>query len=333
MRTFKRILKVLAILILVIAAVGFIFFPGKVNVERNIVIDKAPSETFSYVSDLKNWNQWSPWYKKDPNAKYEFENGSTGVGATLKWQSENKNVGTGSMTIAEQKPDSLIRMNLAMGGGTSLGYYRMTPEGEGTNFTWGFEFDAGANPLMRIMGHFMKGMVAEDFDAGLSQLKMNLESMEGKQTYQVEEVTVPALNYMYVSDSANIRNISERLGIDYGLIGQSMSKQRLQYSGAPFAIYYTASDTAWAFDAGIPVDKKGKNDGNVKAGERKEGKAVVVHYFGDYSGTVKAHAQASDYIEQNKKTVIGAPWEEYVTDPGVEKDTAKWQTDVYYPVQ
>jgi effector-binding domain-containing protein len=32
-------------------------------------------------------------------------------------------------------------------------------------------------------------------------------------------------------------------------------------------------------------------------------------------------------------TVIGAPWEVYVTDPMVEKDTAKWQTDIYYPVQ
>jgi len=38
------------------------------------------------------------------------------------------------------------------------------------------------------------------------------------------------------------------------------------------------------------------------------------------------------FIATNNKKIIGAPWEVYVNHPMVEKDTAKWQTDVYFPI-
>ena len=333
MNIFKRILKILAIIILVIAAVGFIFFPGKIHIERSVSINKPAALTYGYISDWKNWNNWSPWFKKDPNAKYEFGNVTTGVGATLKWQSEKREVGTGSMTFSELKPDSLVRIAMRMGGSEAGSYYRIVPEGETTIVTWAFDGDMGANPLLRIMGHFMKDMMANDFDSGLAALKILLESMEDKPAYQVEEVNIPAGNYLYVKDHANEKSISEHLGKDYNLIGMTLEKQQLQMAGAPFAIYYTEANSAWDFDAAILIDKKGKNDGDVKAGTRKEGKAVVVHYFGPYMGSYKAHNMAKDYIQKNNKTIAGAPWEVYVTDPGTEKDTMKWQTDVFYPVK
>ncbi len=333
MNLLKRIIKIFAILILIIAAIGFIFFPGKINMERSISINKSAHLTYNYISDLKNWNSWSPWYKKDPNAKYELDGVTNGVGSTLKWQSEKKEVGNGSMSFSELKPDSLVRIKMAMEGSEAGAYFRVEPEGENSKVTWGFEGDMGANPLLRIMGGLMKGMLESDFDSGLADLKKNLEAMEDVPEYKLEEVMVPAGNYLYVKDSANEQSIGEHLGKDYGMIGQAMGKQKLQMAGAPFAIYYTSNDNAWTFDAGMMVDKKGKDDGNVKAGERMEGNAVVVHYFGPYMGSAKAHKQAQEYIGKNNKTITGAPWEVYVTDPGMEKDTMKWQTDVYYPVK
>ena len=55
--------------------------------------------------------------------------------------------------------------------------------------------------------------------------------------------------------------------------------------------------------------------------------------FGPYELTAKAHTAIHEYIGAHNKKIIGAPWEVYVTDPGLEKDTAKWETDVYYPVE
>lgn len=178
MRIFKKIITVLAIIVLLIAAIGFIFFSSHIHVDRSVVINQRPDSVFSYISDMKNWNTWSPWYKKDPNAKYEFANGATtGVGAILSWKSENKNVGNGTMKITELKPDSIVRMDLIfMDSGVANSYYTVYPEGNGSKVTWGFDVDAGANPLMRIVGHFMDGMLGKEFEEGLKELKINLET-------------------------------------------------------------------------------------------------------------------------------------------------------------
>ena len=97
--------------------------------------------------------------------------------------------------------------------------------------------------------------------------------------------------------------------------------------------YLPENKTEWEMDAAIPVSGPGKDDGEIKAGKLKAGKAVMARFFGSYEQTGMAHQAADEFIKKNNKQVIGAPWEVYVTDPMVEKDTAKWETDIFYPVQ
>jgi Polyketide cyclase / dehydrase and lipid transport len=178
MRTVRKILFILAIIILVIAAVGFLFFPSHIHVERSTIINQKQSVVFNYVNNLDNWNSWSPWYRLDTTAKYHFEGVHLGKGAILRWESENKNVGIGKMTITESKPDSLIMQDLNfMDQGTAYSSFRLSTEDNSTKFTWAFDVEAGANPLFRIMGSFMDGMVGKDFEKGLSALKNNLENL------------------------------------------------------------------------------------------------------------------------------------------------------------
>ena len=49
-----------------------------------------------YITDLSNWQTWSPWEKLDPSIQFELAKPSSGVGAHQFWQSK---WGTGEMTI------------------------------------------------------------------------------------------------------------------------------------------------------------------------------------------------------------------------------------------
>lgn len=178
MRIFRKILIIIAVIMLVVAAVGLLFFPAHIHVERSTVINQKPSMVFNYVSDLHQWNNWSPWYKRDPNAKYIFAGPESGKGSSLSWESNVKDVGNGKMTITDAEPDSLIRQDLNfMENGVAKSSFRLSPEGEGTKITWAFDSDAGANPMMRIMGAFMDKFVGPDFESGLNSLKEKMESM------------------------------------------------------------------------------------------------------------------------------------------------------------
>lgn len=336
MKIVKKILIVIAVLLLLISAIGLIFFPAQIHVERSVVINKDVSTVYEQISNLKNFQSWSPWYDMDTTASYTYSGPESGAGQALHWDSKEKNVGKGSLTIAEVVEDSMVNMDLAMAGGGegAKAIYTLTPEGDATKMTWSMDMNAGMNPLMRIMGKFMDGMVGPDFEKGLNKLKARVETMPSlSSSITVEEVEVDDTEYLFVHGKANINNISQFLGASYGKIGAALGKQKLQMAGAPFAIYYSNSQTEWEMDAAIPVSGPGKDDGEIKAGKLKAGKAVMARFFGSYEQTGMAHQAANEFIKKNNKQVIGAPWEVYVTDPMVEKDTAKWETDIFYPVQ
>lgn len=336
MKIFKKILIVIAILLLVISAIGLLFFPSHIHVERSVVIDQNRSMVYDFTTDLKNYQQWSPWYELDTAAVYTYSNVTSGAGAAMSWESKVDKVGSGTMTITDVVKDSMVALDLNfMKNGVAKGSYFYSDEGSGTKMTWGLDFEAGMNPLLRIMGKFMDKMVGPDFDRGLNKLKALMESMPAASAINIsiEEKAVPEANYLFVHGKANVSDISKFLGESYGKIGKAMGKQKLTMTAAPSAIYYTDSQTEWEIDAVIIANAPGKDDGEVKAGKRKASNAVVAHFFGSYDKTPAAYAALKEYIAKNNKQVIGAPWEEYITDPMTVKDTAKWQTDVYFPVQ
>jgi hypothetical protein len=177
MRILRKILFIIAIIVLLIAAIGFLFFPSHIHVDRSVTVSRKPAEAFDYVQRFSNWNKWSPWYERDPRATYTFEGPEQGAGAVMRWESDNKEVGKGSMTITEAKPDSVIRIGLNfMENGVANSSFVFTPEGEGTIITWNFDVEAGVNPLMRILGSFMDGMIGKEYEKGLSNLKTRLEA-------------------------------------------------------------------------------------------------------------------------------------------------------------
>lgn len=335
-----KILKILFIAILSIIILLLIisfFLPSKMHVERSLVINAPTEIVFDQINTLKKWEQWSPWIKMDSTLKMTYEGPESGVGAAYRWVGNPKTTGSGKLTISESRPNELIVTDLDLGeGGTGTGGYKFEPADSGVKVTWYMDSEMGLNPVMRYMGVMMKGVMENLFDQGLNDIKKIAESMPPpaiKPEMTIESTTVKAQNYLAIRDTVSIATIGQKLGLYYGMIGEVMKKQNLNFAGQPFAIYHNDSQTNWDMDAAIPVDKAGKADGKVKPGEIKAGNAVVAHYFGAYEGLGLAHLKIDEWLTSNNKKATGAPWEVYVSDPGVEKDTAKWQTDVYYPIE
>lgn len=332
-------MKILKIVFLTLIAVIVLFLgisammPDESKVERSIVVN-APVETvFNEVNDFNNWDHWSPWKDYDPEMKNVIEGAPGAPGHKMSWSSNNPDVGAGSLTRITTSPNSEIENNLTFAGydAHSRNLWKFENVAEGTRVTW-----TNIMPLpiyMRLMAGKMEEMMAPDFEKGLQRIKSVCESMPQQSTMKIEETTVPAADYLAVRTSADAAAISAKLGEAYGTVMTSMKTQGLNFAGPVFAIYYSASETGFDFEAGIPVDKKGKDDGNVKAGTRYGGKVIVADYYGSYEGLVNAHTAIDEYVKKNNKQVAGPPWEEYVTDPVVEKDTAKWLSKVYYPIQ
>jgi effector-binding domain-containing protein len=333
MKILKKILIVFAVLIVVLAIIGWLM-PSSIHIERSLNMKASTASIFNQVNVMKNWENWSPWKAMDPTMKVTYYDIPSGNGASYSWEGESS--GAGKITLVDVKENESVGTDLLFEGDQkATGGFRFEKEGEETKVTWYFDSEVGNNPFMRLFWKMGIGMMEDTFDKGLASMSEAAEKnpIAAAPAYNIEVKTMPASDYLFIHDTASIATIGQKLGMHYGAISAAIQTQKLEMAGAPFAIYYTESETNWEMDACIPVMKAGKAAGNIQPGKYVGGRMLVVSYMGPYEGTPAGHNAADAYIKANNLEVIGAPWEKYVTDPMTEKDTTKWLTEICYPVK
>src|SRR6266446_5560430 len=177
MRFLKRLLIGL-VLLLIAAAVVVWFQPDDYRLTRSTVIAAPAAAIFPHVNDLRQWEDWSPWAKLDPNAKVTFEGPPAGPGAVFAWAG-NSQIGEGRMTLTQSRPAELIRIKLDFVqpmAGTSTAEFTFKPEGNRTAVTWAMF--GHNNFVSRAICLFMNQdkMLGGYFEKGLENLKAVTEA-------------------------------------------------------------------------------------------------------------------------------------------------------------
>ena len=176
MSVIKWLLRLFLLLALLFVGIGFLL-PDMSRVQREITIVRAPSEVFATLNSFQRFNDWSPWFPRDPQADYTFEGPPSGVGATLRWSSEKRDVGRGSQRIVASDPDRRIDVALAFEGqGEAQAAYVLEPVDGGTRVRWEFETRHGNNLISRWFGLGFDRWIGADYENGLAKLKTMLES-------------------------------------------------------------------------------------------------------------------------------------------------------------
>ena len=151
--------------------------PDTFRVQRATTIQAPPQKVFEFIDDFNRWSVWSPWEKKDPAMKRTFGAATSGKGATYAWEG-NKDVGQGSMEIAESAPPSRVAIKLDFVKpfeAHNMDEFTLEPRGEATALTWSMQ---GHTPYFAKIIHLffdMDSMVGKDFEAGLASLKSAAE--------------------------------------------------------------------------------------------------------------------------------------------------------------
>ncbi|NVK21174.1 MAG: SRPBCC family protein [Kangiellaceae bacterium] len=177
MKFLKWFFIILATLVAILVIAGF-FLPKESHVERSTTINASMDTVFQQVNSFQNFNQWSPWVEKDPNATYTYSGPDAGVGNKMAWASELREVGSGSQEIVESDYPRHVKTKLYFGDDPNPGYATFTLEELGpkqTKLTWSFDADFGSNIVGRYFGLMMDGMLGPEYEKGLAKLKSTLE--------------------------------------------------------------------------------------------------------------------------------------------------------------
>jgi hypothetical protein len=175
MKLLSRLAMVLGVVLIVAIGIAFVL-PRHVHVERSVHIN-APAQTiFALADDITRFNDWSPWAAIDPQTRYTFTGPARGAGATMRWMSENPDVGSGEMTITGAEPGEAVHLKMDFGHGrVALSDIVVQPHDGGVLTTWSFDTDLGYSIVGRYLGLFMDRMLGPDFETGLDKLKQLAE--------------------------------------------------------------------------------------------------------------------------------------------------------------
>jgi len=334
MKTFKRIIIWLVVIIVALVIIAFLL-PKSYKVERSVYIKANNQVIYDLVSNLGKWDLWEPWSKEmDSTVKYEFIGTDGQVGATMKWN--GKKLKDGEMSITAIVPGQSVNYDLSFMKGTNKAQSAMIlePQGDSCKVTWSVEGNLGYNPINRYSGLFMNKLMGPDFEKGLGKLKRISE--ERTDWPRTEDIMMEEKMVLLVRDSASAKTYEQVFGKAYGEIGAFMKANNLKQNGAPFAIYLKWDSVAMfsVMDIGIPIDKAvDKGKGRVHYEKIPSQEVMIAHYFGPYDKMAKAYWVLSQSIKEAGKIETAGPWEIYITDPMTEKDPAKWQTDILFPVK
>jgi effector-binding domain-containing protein len=340
MKLLNRILIALAVIVLVLAGLGFLL-PKTRHIERSITIDSPPCVVFARVNGFASFDDWSPFFAMMPDARYASTGPEFGVGSAMTWTRTGAEPETGSQTIVASTPYERVDVALDLGSqGDAQSAYLLEASDSGTRLTWTFEVDYGLNIIRRYQGLLLDGQIGPLYLQGLANLKRICEALPKVDWSDIEIgiTEVPSTTIAYVSGSSagTSEEIASALAEAYGRVVGFVTSNGLQLTGQPLAITNYRDERGWSFDAGLPVSgspERGAGVGSpVRMGETYGGRVVRAVHVGPYADLPRTYEKVSAYMTVHELEANGRPWDVFVSDPG-DTPEDEIETEVYFPVK
>jgi effector-binding domain-containing protein len=328
----KKIIFIIAGLIVLLVLIGYVL-PASLIISKSYTINAPASAVFEEINDLERWQTWQYWNTLDPDMKITYGEKKVGTGASYSW--EGPKLGTGNLGISESIPDKSIVIYMDFGGSPAQGFYSLEPNGENTQLNINFSNDTGMNPIGRWINVFMKGEIEKSFDYAGEKIKSIAEA-KPTFTYIITEETIPAISYvglMHTMSPQDPAAISAQMAKMYGELEIILMKAKVTSTGYPFALYPVYTEESMDMICAMPVAITAKLPARYKVETTTSSRAIKGVHKGDFNNLMALHMELDKYLQYKGLSMNGAPMEVYMTDPMLEKDTAKWITEVYYPVK
>jgi effector-binding domain-containing protein len=340
----------LVVIVGALAGVGAFLLPNKLTVEQAIQIDRHRSMVFPLAANLTNFQEWSPWVRRDPSLAY-IVTGSAGLGQTAAFRSASPQVGDGKYEIAAVDPNTAVTFALqggvlGAGAAQSTLTLSMSDMSGGAATVWRFERICSTSwdsILCRFGNLFVETAAKVSLEQGLAGLKQLAEDLPA---LDISSVVVTVENraprqYAFVASEAAKDNPSSVANVLRGAneqVLQFLNERGIGPVGA--RVLVTTGDVAAGngaqqilFNTGYLYDGPAIVDPPppVRNGATPGGRAAMMVHEGSKAKLQTSYALLYAYLRAHRIEWRGLPWEIYVSDPSGDDDAAR--VEIYIPVK
>jgi len=345
MRWFLGLLLVIALVCGALYGVGQFLLPNALAVTRTIVVNRPRAAVFAMSNDLRIAKEWSPLYAQDPDADYAFGGDGPGAGQSMRWASNNREIGSGRMSIVNSAENQSIDSILEVSNRATLNsHMELRPGAGSTAIAWSMSAECGSGPVnvpCRYMNLVMRPMIERRMDAGLRRLKTLAEQLPNVDfehlNPQFDRYEPQTFVYSTVDTSTNDQaqvDAAESLALTQ--VRQFMSQYNLTPS-APLMRVVTDYDVAHArmsFRVGYPFsDRAPSTVVGVQIGQTPSGEAMHVMVRGSREQVRNTYGQMYAYLQAHRIAMRegGKPWE-VVHEAGSTDGATPTQIEIFVPL-
>jgi hypothetical protein len=307
----KKLLSVLAIVIVLLLAGLYIFIPSNLNIVYYTKFKSPASATERYLSQKEKWNAWWPG-TMNPDSSFSYK----------------------GYTFFSSKPQpNTIKVDISSKTDTLLTFIALLPlTRDSVGISWMRGEKASSNPVLRFQQYTRRKRLKATMREILDSLHVFMEKQENVYNIGISQTMVTdTLLVTTKSISDHYPSTAEV----YQLIGQLrsyISAQGAKAVNPPMLYVHRTDDNRIQTQVAIPVNKPLPDAGNIAFKRMVPGKILVAEIKGGLRAVREAFAQMEFYVEDYEKTSPAIPFEMLVTDRSQESDTTKWVTRIYYPV-
>lgn len=316
--------------------------PVKQSIDKSIVIQAPATVVFEQVAKLENFNQWSAWNQHDSTVKLEYTGTDGTIGASSHWNGDPQISGEGRIEITALEAGKSVTQKLHFikpkEGHASSGFTLNEVNGQ-TTVSWHFESET-PRPwnIFNFFSDIEKNLGPE-FEKGLSALKERIEKVTvpagSPKAYEVKETAFPKTKYALIRQQVKWQDIPVFYASHISILMGEAQRQKFT-AGIATGLYFTWDDKNQLTDmaAAVPLpDGKELGSAIIRMETIDGSKAIYTDHFGPYEQSVNAWTTLRQHIASNNLKQRGPVIEQYLTDPAIVKDTAKWQTRVWMLVE
>jgi effector-binding domain-containing protein len=328
----------MAILITIIIS---LVLPAKQTIKKTIVIRSSVSAVYDHIRSLRNVNSWAVWNKYDSTIKNTFSGEDGKIGSGMSWNGDPNSSGDGKVTVNMLNENKKIRHTFSFQSPKKTeaeSSFTLTEQSGGTVLTWEFEI---ATPRPKNVFNLFSSIdktLGKEMEEGLLSLKEILEKQNGtkeEKIYKINQVNFAATTYALIRQKIRWEDLSPFYAAHFPMIFTDAQKAG-NPPGVPTGLFYEWDQVNQMGDvaAAIPVAANSKfENALIQVQELPASKALSVDYFGDYTRSQDAYLSMDKYIAEKGLKKKLPTIEQYLNDPQVETDTAKWHTRIIYMVE
>jgi AraC family transcriptional regulator len=152
-------------------------------------------------------------------------------------------------------------------------------------------------------------------------------------TYSFEIQELEKTPVLSITATTTMAELGEVMADCFPTVFKHIHANGGQPAGMPFARYHKFGPEEVVVESGLPLIGAVAGEGRILTSELPGGLVARTIHVGPYESLLDAYQAYETWFADGEYEATGGPWEVYLTDPGEEKDSSKWQTQINWPVK